>query len=130
PVLSRPLGGLQHHHLPPAKATLRKSVPDIDGPYVDFRLFGDTLLTSYGQLYRRADGKFPKTPALQVPLAKDWTFLAVGDFNGDGQPDAAFLSYGMDKVTAAHVFHGRNKTELDFGEKADAVLPLGALLSS
>src|SRR5262249_58607663 len=67
---------------------------------------------------------------LQLPLAKDWTFLAVGDFNGDGQPDAAFLSYGMGKSTAAHVFYGRKDTELVFGDRADAVLPLGALLNS
>ena len=65
-----------------------------------------------------------------MPLEKDWTFLAVGDFNSDGQPDAAFLSYGMDKLTAARVFYGRSKTELSFGEKADAVLPLSALLNS
>src|SRR5207244_4489218 len=45
-------------------------------------------------------------------------------------PDAAFLSYGMERSTAAHVFYGRNKAGLPFGEKADAVLPLGALLNS
>src|SRR6478672_5530592 len=83
-----------------------------------------------GQLYRRADGKFPKTPAVQLPAEKDWTFLAVGDFNGDGQPDAAFLGYGMEGATAARVFNGRKKTELSFGEKADTVLPLGTLLNS
>jgi hypothetical protein len=76
------------------------------------------------------DGRFPRTPALQLPTEKDWTFLAVGDFNGDGQPDAAFLSYGMNGSTAARVFYGRNKTVLPFSAKADAVLPLSALLNS
>jgi hypothetical protein len=93
-------------------------------------MLGNDLLTSYGQLFRRADGKLPKSPAQQLPLDKDWTFLAIGDFNGDGHPDAAFLSYGMDKSTAGRVFYGRKKSELSFGEKADAVLPLSALLNS
>jgi metallo-beta-lactamase class B len=130
PLVSRRFGGFYAVDLPPTKANVRKFAPDIDGPYADFRMFGNDLLTSYGQLYRRADGKFPKTPAQQLPLDKDWTFLAIGDFNGDGQPDAAFLSYGMDKSTAARVFYGRKKMELSFSEKADAVLPLSALLNS
>jgi hypothetical protein len=130
PLVSRRFGGFYTLDLPPAKTNLRKFVPEVDGPYADFRPFGNDLLTSYGQLYRRADGKLPKTPAVQLPTEKDWTFLAVGDFNGDGQPDAAFLSYGMDGSTAARVFYGRSNTELSFGAKADAVLPLGALLNS
>src|SRR5262249_9083736 len=129
-LVSRRFGGFYALDLPPAKPNLRKFVPEIDGPYVDFRLLGHDLLTAYGQLYRRADGKFPRTPAVQLPSEKDWTFLAVGDFNGDGQPDAAFLGYGMEGSTAARVFYGHSKTELSFGEKADAVLPLGALLNS
>lgn len=130
PLVSRRFGGFYAFDLPPAKGNLRKSTPDIDGPYVDFRMIGNDLLTAYGQLYRQVDGKFPRTPAVQLPIEKDWTFLAVGDFNADGQPDVAFLSYGMDKSTAARVFYGRSKTELSFGEKADALLPLGALLNS
>jgi glyoxylase-like metal-dependent hydrolase (beta-lactamase superfamily II) len=130
PLVSRRFGGFYALDLPPAKANLRKFVPNIDGPYTDFRMLGNNLLTSYGQLYRRTDGAFPRSPALQLSLEKDWTFLAVGDFNGDGQPDAAFLSYGMDRLTAARVFYGRKNTELILGEKADAVLPLGALLNS
>jgi metallo-beta-lactamase class B len=130
PLVSRRFGGFYALDLPPAKPNLRKFVPEIDGPYADFRLMGNDLLTSYGQLYRRTDGRFPKTPAVQLPSEKDWTFLAVGDFNGDGQPDAAFLSYGMDKSTAARVFYGRDKAALSFGETPDAVLPLGALLNS
>lgn len=130
PLVSRRFGGFYALDLPPAKPNLRKFVPEIDGPYVDFRPLGNDLLTAYGQLYRRTGGSFPKTPAVQLPAEKDWTFLAVGDFNADGQPDAAFLGYGMEGVTAARVFHGRSKTELAFGWKADAVLPLGALLNS
>jgi metallo-beta-lactamase class B len=130
PLVSRRFGGFYALDLPPAKTNLRKYVPEVDGPYADFRMFGNDLLTSYGLLYRRADGRFSKTPALRLPSGKDWTFVAVGDFNGDGQPDAAFLSYGMDASTAARVFYGRNKTALFFGDEADAVLPLGALLNS
>jgi metallo-beta-lactamase class B len=129
PIVSRRFGGFYALDLPPAKVSTHKFVPEIDGPYTDFQLVGDTLLTSYGQLYRREDGKFPKKPTLQVPLEKDWTFLAVGDFNGDGKLDAAFLSYGMDKLTAARLYYGRSKMGLAFGEKEDAVLPLSALLN-
>jgi metallo-beta-lactamase class B len=129
-AVSRRFGGFYAFDLPPAKVNLRKFVPEVDGPYADFNLLGNDLLTAYGQLYRRADGRFPYTPAVQLPSEKDWTFLADGDFNGDGQPDATFLGYGMEGSTAARVFYGRSKTELSFGAKPDAVLPLGALLNS
>jgi hypothetical protein len=101
-----------------------------DGPYADFRLISNDLLTSYGQLYRRADGKFPRAPTWQGPRGKDWTFLAVGDFNGDDKPDAAFLSYGMDQATSARVFHSRSQTGLALGDREDALLSLSALLTS
>jgi metallo-beta-lactamase class B len=130
PLVARRFGGFYCLDIVKDKGTLREFVPKIDGPYSDFRLFGNDLLTSYGQLYRRADGTFPKAPATQLPLAKDWTFLAVGDFNGDGKPDAAFLSYGMEKATSARIFYGQSPTTLSFGDKEDMVLPLGALLTS
>ena len=52
-------------------------------------------IASAGALFHDAiaTGKFPKTPAAQLPLDKDWTFLAVGDFNGDGKPDLAVFGY-------------------------------------
>ena len=65
------------------KTLLRKFEPDIDGPYVDLYVTQDGgLLTSYGQFYQPTDGKYPKTPTLQLPRDKDWTFLAVGGFRG------------------------------------------------
>ena len=40
----------------------------MDGPYVDFQMFEDDLLTSYGQLYRKdKDGEFGKKPTVQMP---------------------------------------------------------------
>ncbi len=130
-LVSRRFGGFYAFDSVKQESPGRKFVPEIDGPYVDFRMVGNDLLTSYGQLHRRGkDGTFPRTPTGQLPLEKDWTFLAVGDFNGDGKPDAAFLSYGMDKSTSARVFHGRGQAELTFGEKEDVVLPLSALLTS
>jgi glyoxylase-like metal-dependent hydrolase (beta-lactamase superfamily II) len=130
PLVGRRFGGFSSLDFVKDKGALRQFVPEIDGPYADFRVFGDDLLTSYGQLYRRAGGAFPKAPTRQLPRARDWTFLAVGDFNGDGKPDAAFLSYGMDKPTSARIFHGRSRTTLAFGDREDTVLPLGALLAS
>jgi hypothetical protein len=130
PLVARRFGGFYSLRSLNNKADLRESVPMIDGPYVDFHVFGNDLLTSYGELYRITDRRFPKAPTTRLPRAKDWTFLAVGDFNGDGKPDAAFLSYGMDKTTSARIFYGRSPTALAFGDKEDAVLPLGALLTS
>jgi metallo-beta-lactamase class B len=130
PLVSRRFGGFYALDLANDRGMLRKFVPEIDGPYVDFRRFGDDLLTAYGQLHRRADGTFPRAPGQQLPRDRDWTFLAVGDFNGDGKPDTAFLGYGMDKATSARIFHGRSATALDFADREDAVLPLGALLTS
>jgi metallo-beta-lactamase class B len=130
PLVARRFGGFYAVGLVKGKATLRKFSPEIDGPYADFRLVGNDLLTSYGQFFRRADGMFPKTPTRQLPHPKDWTFLAVGDFNADGRPDAALLSYGMDKSTSAHVFYGRSRTGLEFGDKEAVVIPLSVLLKS
>ncbi|HYT94407.1 MAG TPA: MBL fold metallo-hydrolase, partial [Gemmataceae bacterium] len=130
PLVARRFGGFYSLDFVNNKGTLRTFVPEIDGPYADFRVLGNDLLTSYGQLYRRAGGAFPKAAAVQLPLVKDWTFLAVGDFNGDGKPDAAFLSYGMEKATSARVLYGRSQTALTFGDKEDVALPLSALLTS
>lgn len=130
PLVARRFGGFHALDFAKDRATLRKFEPEIDGPYVDFRIVGNDLLTAYGQLYRPTDGVFPKAPTQQLPRDKDWTFLAVGDFNGDGKPDAAFLGYGMGRLTSARIFHGRSQTMLEFGDREDAVLPLGALLIS
>jgi metallo-beta-lactamase class B len=123
PLISRRFGGF--HTLKPVK----RFVPEIDGPYVDIHFFGDDLLTSYGKLYRLKFGLFPEKPLQELPREKDWQFLAVGDFNGDAKKDAAFLSYGMEKQSSARVFYGRDKTKLEFADKADAVIPLGELLA-
>jgi glyoxylase-like metal-dependent hydrolase (beta-lactamase superfamily II) len=130
PLVARRFGGFYSLDINQGKATTRKFVPEIDGPYSDFRVIGNDLLTSYGQLHRRVDGAFAKLPSTQLPHDKDWTFLAVGDFNSDGKPDAALLSYGMERTTAAHLFYGRSQTEMAFGAKADAVLPLSPLLAA
>lgn len=130
PLLARRFGGFYRLDTVKGKPNLQKFIPDIDGPYVDFKVVGDDLLTAYGHLYRCAEGLFPKAPTVQLPRVKDWNFLAVGDFNGDGKPDAAFLSYGMEQATSARIFYGRNPKSLSFGEKEDAVLSLCALLAS
>ncbi len=108
-------------------------VPAIRGPYVDVRevdLDGDgraDLVTSTGQVFlRRPDGKLPDQPSLTLQTEEgDWNFLAVGDFNGDGRPDVALLSYGMAGRTMARLYYGTGKVGRPFAEKPDAVLPLG-----
>jgi hypothetical protein len=49
----------------------------------------------------------------------------VGDFNGDGRPDVALLSYGMAGRTAARVFLNKGKAVRPLAEKPDGVIPLG-----
>jgi metallo-beta-lactamase class B len=115
------------------KARLRRFRPEIGGAYVDVKaldLNGDgreDLVTSYGQVYLRgADGKLPKGPPLRLEVEKgDWSFLAVGDFNGDGRPDVALLSYGLSGRTVARVYSNRGNAARPFAEQPDAVLPLG-----
>jgi hypothetical protein len=115
------------------KARLTRFEPEIRGPYVDVQAVDlngdgrDDLITSYGQVFLRgADGKLPAKPSLRLEVEKgDWSFLAVGDFNGDGRPDVALLSYGMHGRTVARVYHNRGKAARPFAEKPDAVLPLG-----
>src|SRR5262249_16347268 len=71
PVLAGRFGGFHALEGAKSKPTLKKLVPEIDGPYVDFRLVGDDLLTSYGRLYRRSrGGRFPKSPTRQFTLPK------------------------------------------------------------
>jgi hypothetical protein len=115
------------------KARLSRFKPEISGPYVDVQaldLNGDgreDLITSYGQIFLRgADGKLPGEPSQRLEVEKgDWSFLAVGDFNGDGRPDVALLSYGMHGRTVARVYYNRGTAARPFAQKPDAVLPLG-----
>src|SRR5262249_1726204 len=68
----------------------------------------------------------PEKPSLSLQIEKgDWSFLAVGDFNGDGRPDVALLSYGMAGRTVARLFYNRGKAAGPLAEKPDAVIPLG-----
>ncbi len=54
------------------------------------------LLTSRGDiLLRQADGTLPAAPSLRLtPPAPSWTFVGVGDFNGDTRPDIALVGAG------------------------------------
>jgi glyoxylase-like metal-dependent hydrolase (beta-lactamase superfamily II) len=111
---------------------LRPMQPDVRSSYPDFRLMdlnGDgrsDLITSTGAVYLRlADGKLPATPSLQlaVPEAKDWTFLAVGDFNGDGKPDVALLSYGMQRPRL-WVYYNTGNADRPFPDEPGARIDL------
>jgi hypothetical protein len=126
-VVSRRFGGFYGPYDPLKESPSRKLSPEIDGPYVDFRMIGDDVLTSYGKLYRRdKDGKFGVDPILHLPVERDWTSLAVGDFNGDGQPDAALLSYSR---TNARLFYNTGNKETPFAPKQHHDIALAELLS-
>jgi FG-GAP-like repeat len=106
--------------------------PEVRGPYPDFRMVdlnGDgraDLVASTGEVYlRRPDGKLPAKPTFQLaaPEAKDWTFLAVGDFNGDGKPDVALLSYGM-KPPRLWVYYNTGNADRPFPDEPGARIDL------
>jgi glyoxylase-like metal-dependent hydrolase (beta-lactamase superfamily II) len=136
-LVSRRFGAFSVLEESKGRAQLSRFQPDIGGPYADFRLVDLSgtgrldLVTAYGDVYLRgADGKLPAAPSQKLPVGKkDWTFLAVGDFNGDGKPDVALLSYGMDQGTAARVFYNRGKADRPFADKEDTLIPLSGLLS-
>ncbi len=111
---------------------LRPMRPEVRGPYPDFRLLdlnGDgraDLVASTGAVYlRRPDGKLPETPSLQLapPEPTDWTLLAVGDFNGDGKPDVALLSYGM-RPPRLWVYYNTGNADRPFADEPGARIDL------
>jgi hypothetical protein len=131
-LLARRFGAFQLLGDEKGRTVLTAFRPEITGPYVDVQSADFTgsgrgdLVTSRGRIYLRdKDGTLPDKPSLQLETEKDdWTFLAVGDFNGDGKPDIALLSYGMNKQTSARVFYNTGDKERPFHEKPDAVIPL------
>jgi metallo-beta-lactamase class B len=107
--------------------------PEVRGPYADCQfvdLNGDgrtDLITSYGKVYlRQADGTLPGTATLQLPLAdpSGWTYLAVGDFNGDGRPDVALLTHGMREEDHLWCYYNTGKAEKPFADRADTRINL------
>jgi len=116
------------------KVALLPVQPEIRGPYADFQVLdlnGDgrpDLITSSGKVYlRQPDGKLPAMPTIQLPAPddKDWTFLAVGDFNGDRRPDVALLAYGMQRPRVA-VFSNTGNADRPFKDQPDATIDLSA----
>jgi hypothetical protein len=91
----------------------------------DFNGDGRTdWLTSYGKLYlRQSGGSIPMEPSQEVPLvdAKDWQYMAVGDFNGDRLPDVVLLAAGARAAQGA-LYLNTGDAEKPFGVKASAML--------
>jgi metallo-beta-lactamase class B len=132
-AVARRFGGFQLAEQAKRGWRLVPLAPAVQGAYADVRevdLGGDgkkALVTSYGQVFlRKADGSLPRKPSLTLETEKgDWSFLAVGDFNGDGRPDVALLSYGIAGRTVARVFYNKKDAARPLAEKPDAVIPLG-----
>jgi glyoxylase-like metal-dependent hydrolase (beta-lactamase superfamily II) len=87
------------------------------------------LITSAGEIFLRGhDGALPRAASftLEHPYGQ-WTFLGVGDFNGDGKPDIVLLgTTGLH--TMASVFYNTGNFDRPYHAKADAELDLGLRL--
>lgn len=95
------------------RLTAQPLVPAVRVPYADLReldLNGDgrsDWLVNDGRVWLRgADGRMPESPSqsMPVPVAGDWSFASVGDFDGDRRPDAVLVSYGMQRRRVVSVF--------------------------
>jgi glyoxylase-like metal-dependent hydrolase (beta-lactamase superfamily II) len=113
--------------LAPMSLEVRAGYADLQ--FLDVNGDGRTdLLTSTGKVYLRGpDGRLPSSPSIQLPLPEenDWTFLAVGDFNGDSRPDVALLSYGMKRMRLV-LFANTGNVSRPFELKSSADLVLGS----
>jgi metallo-beta-lactamase class B len=117
----------------PSGWELAPLVPELAAtPYGDLQfldLNGDgrtDLVTSAGAVYLRSpEGRLPAKPTQQLPLpeAGDWTFLAAGDFNADGRPDVALLSYGMKRIRVT-VYYNTGAREQPFAASSGSSFEL------
>lgn len=84
------------------------------------------LVTAGGEVFLRgADGTLPDvaTITLDRPYG-DWTYLGIGDFNGDKKPDIALVGMKGLHVMAA-VFYNTGEPRQPFRTKPDAEIDLG-----
>jgi hypothetical protein len=84
------------------------------------------LVTAGGEIFLRgADGKLPDTASLTLDRPYgDWTYLAVGDFNGDGKPHVAQVGMqGLHVMTS--VFYNTGDPRQPYHSVPDSEIDLG-----
>lgn len=81
------------------------------------------VISRDGKILR--DGKLPAEPTIRLPATqgRDWSYFAVGDYNGDRRPDVAYFTMPQE-IPHGKVFYNTGKADAPFRTEPDATFDL------